>query len=450
MQTQFGKKQNERRDFLKMTGISAAGTLLGATTLNVPYVHAAESNTLKIALVGCGGRGGGALVNALETEGPKKLVAMADIFPRKITGLLRAITESYGNSIDVPSDRQFSGFDGYRKAIDAVGSGGVVLLGTPPVFRPMEFEYAVERGVHVFMEKSFGVDAPGVRRVLKAGKVADAKNLKVVTGLMSRHKVSLQHAVEQIHSGIIGDVTTCWAYRMHPPFGLQPRLENESLVSHHIRNFNNFTWVSGSPMLDWLIHNLDVCCWAKNAYPVSAQGHWSRQFRAEKDQLRDLYAPEYTFPDGTRLFAQGRYIQGAWHCFQATIHGTTGCAVIGEGVHQPVIFKGHNPVSDNLIWTYTGAPFRHEFQAEHDTLFDCIRKDKTHNETERSCMSAMVGILGRMAAESGQVVSWEDAFNSTQELVPNIEQLTLDGPAPVEPDENGDYLFPMPGETAVF
>jgi len=299
------------------------------------------------------------------------------------------------------------------------------------------------------MEKSFGVDAPGVRKILKAGELAEQKKLKIVGGLMSRHNIPLQQAIEQLHEGSIGERTTCWAYRMHGPVGFGPRREGESIVAHQIRNYSNFTWLNGSFLLDWLIHNLDVCCWAKGTYPVSAQGMGGRQTRTEKDQLFDHYTVEYTFGDGTRLFAQGRHQQGTWECFQSTIHGTTGCAVIGEGVPNPRIYRGHNPVGANMIWQYRDGPVRNQYQLEQDVLFDSIRNDKPVNEAERCCMATMVGVLGRMAAESGLTITWDEAMNSTTELAPNLDALTMDGPAPVMPDENGDYPIAMPGVTKV-
>jgi len=447
MQTQSEKGyKNGRRNFLKQSSLGAAGAVLAASVASVPKVHAAENNTINVALVGCGGRGTGALFDAMRTEGPKKVVALADALPGRIAGTLRSVAEQFPADVDVPQDRQFTGLDGYRKAIDAVGAGGVILLASPPAFRPKELEYAVEKGVHVFAEKSFAVDSPGVRRALKAGEAATAKNLKIVSGLAQRHRRSVQEAVEQIHAGIIGDVTTCWAYRIHGPFGIGARREGESHLHHQLRNFNNFIWLSGSPLVDWLIHNLDVCCWAKGAYPVSAQGQSARHVRRVQDQLFDDYYVEYTFPDGTRLLAQGRYIAGTWNSFQATIHGTTGCAVLGESVGNARIFRGHNPASGNMIWEYTGPAYRSPFQVEHDVLFDAIRNDKPYNATEYTAHSTMVGVLGRMVAKSGQLITWEDALNSERSLA-DVDALTLDSPAPVVPDENGDYPIPIPGQT---
>ena len=285
-----------------------------------------------MALVGCGGRGTGAAVNALSTKGPTKLWAMADVFDDRLAVQpARRSPSSSRKQVDVPKERQFVGLDGYKKAIDALGPGGVVLLATPPAFRPIHVEYAVAKGCHVFMEKSFAVDAPGIRRVLKAGEEAAKKNLKIAGGLMSRHYTPLEEAVEQIHDGAIGEVITCWAYREHEPVGFTPKSPGESELAHQIRNYSNFTWLNGSFLLDWLIHNLDVCCWVKDAWPVSAQGQGGRQVRTEPDQLFDHYAVEYTFADGTRLFAQGRHMTGCWGFFGDVIHGAKGSAVLGEG-----------------------------------------------------------------------------------------------------------------------
>jgi predicted dehydrogenase len=229
----------------------------------------------------------------------------------------------------------------------------------------MHLEYAVQKGVHVFMEKSFAVDGPGIRRVLKAGKEAKKKNLKIAGGLMSRHSKPLEAAIEQIHKGAIGDIITCWAYREHGPVGFRPRDPGMSELFHQIRNYSCFTWLNGSFILDWLIHNLDVCCWVKNAWPVSAQGHGGRQTRTEPDQLFDHYAVEYHFPDGTRLFAQGRHIAKCWNFFGDIIHGTRGSGVLGEGISKPCLYKSHQQTDENKIWEFKGTSVP-PHQAEHD------------------------------------------------------------------------------------
>jgi predicted dehydrogenase len=442
--------RTNRRDFLcKAAGTAAAFSVATA----VPFVHAAENNTLKLALVGCGARGTGAAVQAMTTtSGPTQLVAMADVFPERVESSLENIKKSFdgkADKVNVSKDMCCVGFDGYRKAIDAVSPGGVVLLATPPAFRPSHVEYAVQKGCHVFMEKSFAVDAPGLHRVLKAGKEAEQKNLKIAGGLMSRHYVPLEQAIEQIHNGLIGDVITEWAYREHGPVGFTPRKPEQTELAHQIENYSCFTWLNGSFMLDWLIHNLDICCWLKDAWPVSAQGQGGRQVRDVPDQLFDHYAVEYTFADGTRLFAQGRHLNGCWDFFGDVIHGSKGSAVLGEGIYEPRIYKGHRQDRAAEVWRYKGPPCNH-YQREHDLLFEAIRQDKPYNETERCVKAAMTGILGRMVAESGKMITWDEAFQSEKKLAPDLEKLTsMNDPAPIMPDANGHYPIAMPGITEV-
>jgi predicted dehydrogenase len=440
------KANTSRRDFLKATsGVIAGTALTGAIGARS---FAGESNTIKIALVGCGGRGTGAAANALSTDGPTKLVAMADVFEQRLTSSLNNLNKSFAKQLDVPTDRQFLGMGGYKKAIDAIAPGGLVILATPPAFRPIHLEYAVKKGCNVFMEKSFAVDAPGIRRVLKAGKAAEKKNLKIAGGLMSRHYIPLEQAVEQLHNGLIGEVITCWAYREHARVGFAPRAAGMNELAHQIRNYSCFTWLNGSFILDWLIHNLDVCCWCKDAWPVSAQGQGGRQVRTEPDQLFDHYSVEYTFGDGTRLHAQGRHMDNCWGFFGDIIHGAKGSAVLGEGISDPRIFKGHQQTSANVIWKYEG-PRCDAYQHEHDLLFDAIRNNKPYNEAERSAYGAMTGILGRMAAESGKMITWEQALESNIELAPGLDNYTMDSEPPVKPDAQGNYPVAMPGITKV-
>ncbi len=440
------KSYSSRREFLKdTTSVLAGVSLAGAIGARA---YAGEQNTIKIALVGCGGRGTGAAANALKTDGPTQLVAVADVFENRAANSLKNLSRQFVGQVDVSEGRRFLGMDAYRKAIDVISPGGVVLLATPPAFRPMHLEYAVSKGCHVFMEKSFAVDAPGIRRVLNAGKMAEKKNLNIAGGLMSRHYKPLEEAVEELHKGLIGEIITCWAYREHAPVGLSPKSEGMSELAHQIRNYSCFTWLNGSFILDWLIHNLDVCCWCKDAWPVSAQGQGGRQTRKKKDQLFDHYAVEYHFPDGTRLFAQGRHMSNVWGFFGDIIHGTTGSAVLGEGVSQPRIFKGHRQKPEDVIWRYEG-PRCNAYDREHDLLFAAIRQNKRHNETERCAYAAMTGILGRMAAESGKMITWEQAMASNLEVAPGLDDYTMDSEPPVKPDANGSYPIAMPGRTKV-
>jgi predicted dehydrogenase len=466
--------KSTRRNFLEQSSRVLAGAALAGNL--AARVYAGENNTIKIALVGCGGRGTGAALNALSTNGPTKLWAMADVFADRIEGSLKYLSKyvsdplrekrydqvsspeakssdssrGQGGQIDVPPERQFVGMDAYRKAIDSLDPGDVVLLATPPAFRPLHLEYAVEKGRNVFMEKSFAVDAPGIHRVLKAGKKAAEKNLKIAGGLMTRHSKATEEAVQQIHDGAIGEVITLWAYRVHGPAGMGgPKGPQESELAHQIRNYSNFTWLNGTFVLDWLIHNLDVACWVKGDWPVSAQGQGGRQVRTAADQMFDHFAVEYRFADGTRLFAQARHMPNTWGYYADVVHGAKGSAFLGEFISHPLIYKGHKQSPEDVIWRHKGAENRNPYQVEHDLLFDAIRQDKPYNETERCAKSAMAGILGRMAAESGQEITWDQAMASQIELAPGLDKLTMDSPAPVMPDAQGRYPIAMPGFTKV-
>jgi predicted dehydrogenase len=450
MNTKIKSSTTTRRDFLKTTSTAAAGAALAGALATPRPGYCAEANTIKLALVGCGGRGTGATAQALSTKGPTKLWAMADVFEQRLSRSYETLGRKLAAQIDVPPERRFIGFDAFKHAIDSLGKGDLVLLTTPPAFRPIHLEYAANKGVNVFMEKSFAVDPPGIRRVLKAGEAAKAKHLKIAGGLMSRHYVPLEEAIDQVHNGRIGEVIYANAYRMHGPVGLRPKQAGMSELAYQITNYSCFTWLNGSFMLDWLIHNIDVCCWAKNAWPVSVQGMGGRQVRDVPDQLFDHYEAECTFADGTRLLAQGRHISNCWDMWGVQIFGAKGFGLMGEGKPEPYLWEGHLQKSDKLLWRYKGTQADHGYQREHDLLFDAIRNDKPYNETERCAKSCLTGIMGRMACESGQLITVEEAMASNRELAPGLEKISsMDAPAPVEPDANRHYPIAMPGRTAV-
>lgn len=435
-----------RRTFLKQSSSALAGAALYNAWPSPGY--AAEANLIKIALVGCGGRGSGAVVNALQTKGPVKLWAMADAFADRLKSSHENLAKQFGAQVDVPPDRQFAGLDGFKKAIDTLGPNDVVFLATPPGFRAIHFEYAVQRGVNVFMEKSFAVDAPGVRRVLRAGELARQKNLKVACGLMWRHDPPREEVIQRLHDGAIGEIHTLRTYRMHGAVGFTPRQPGESELAHQIRNYNSFTWLNGSFYVDWLIHNLDVCCWAKNALPVNAQGMGGRQVRTEADQMLDHYLVEYLFPDGARLYAQGRHINNCYEIFSDFAHGSKGSAVIMENLSapKPRIYKNQVQTPENEVWRYAG-PTPNPYQVEHDLFFAAIRQNQSYNEVERSAKANLVAIMGRLAVETGKLLTWDEALASQREEAPGLENLTLESPAPVRPDAQGRYPLPQPGIT---
>jgi predicted dehydrogenase len=441
-----------RRQFLKSSSALAAGSAL-AGTLGLPRAgYTAEDNTIKVALVGCGGRGTGAAANALSTSGPTQLWALADVFPHKVQASLQNLARPFAAKVAVPAERQFVGFGGYKKAIDSLGKGGVVVLATPAAFRPSHFAYAVDKGVHVFMEKSFAVDTPGIKRVLQCGELASRKNLKVAGGLMWHHNKPRQEAIRRIHDGAIGDLITLRTYRMHGPVGFRPRQPNESLLANQIANYSSFNWLNASFYVDWLIHNIAVCCWAKDAWPVSAQGMGGRQTRTEPDEMWDHYLVEYTFADGAKLFAQTRHMTGCYDIFSDFAHGSKGSAVIMENLSRPHsrLYRGQVQTRENEFWRYQG-PEPDDYQVEHDLLFEAIRQDKPYNETERCAKACLASILGRMACYSGQLVTWDEAMGSTLELAPGLEGWTsLDATPPILPDAQGRYANPMPGITKAF
>jgi predicted dehydrogenase len=440
-----------RRDFLKTSSGALAGAALAMPLALARPGYAAEDSTIKLALVGCGGRGTGAAANALSTKGPTKLVALADVFPERLANSLEVLSRKFAAQVDVPPDRCFVGFDAFKKAIDLLGKGGVVLLATPAAFRPIHFEYAVGQGVNVFMEKSFAVDAPGVRRILRAGQMAAQKNLKVASGLMWRHEPAREEVVRRIHHGAIGEIVLLRTYRMHGPVGFRPRQPGQSELAHQIANYSCYTWLNASFFVDWLIHNIDVCCWAKDAWPVSAQGQGARVARADPDQMLDQYAVEYTFADGAKLLAQGRHVTGCWDIFSDFAHGTKGSAVLMEnlGAAKSRIYKNQSQTAQNLVWRHQG-PAVDPYQREHDLLFAAIRHERPYNEAERAAQACLVSIMGRMAAESGQVINYDEALASNLELAPGLEQITsLDAPPPVAPDASGKYPVPVPGRTKV-
>ncbi len=440
-----------RRTAMKAGGAALAVSALAS--LSAPPVFAADNNTIQVALVGCGGRGTGAATNALESiNGPTKLVAMADVFEAKLKGSYKNLTRKLSDKVDVPPERQFLGFDGYKQAIDCLNPGDVVILATPLAFRCPHFAYAIEKGVHVFMEKPLTADGPTTRRIIALGKEAQAKNLKVAVGLMCRHCRARQELFDRIQNGEIGDITLLQPYRMLGPTGSafakpQPA-EVTSELMYQIDNFHGFLWASGGAFSDFLIHNVDECCWMKDAWPVEAQGVGGRHYREDYvDQNFDSYGVEYTFADGTKMYLGGRTIPGCFQRFASFAHGTKGSAVISASAHTPArckTYRGHNFVEKDLIWEY-GPKESNPYQNEWDDLLAAIRSDTPYSEVERGAIASLVTSMGRMAAHTGQVVTYDEIFNSTHEFAPQVAELTMDSPAPLQKQPNGKYPVPMPG-----
>lgn len=439
-----------RRELLKSSGQVAAASLVAASAL--PGAFAAESNTIQIALIGCGGRGTGAIANALSTkQGPTKLVAMADVFPEKLNVSFNSIKTKFGDQVAVTDGQKFIGFDAYKQAMDMLKPGDVVILTTPPVFRWVHFGYAISKGLNVFMEKPTTVDGPTSRKMLELAAESVKKNLKVGVGLMCRHCKSRGELARRIKEGQIGDLVLLRAYRVAGPTGsaaVGPKPEGMSELLYQIKNFHGFLWLSGGGFSDFLIHNIDECCWMKDAFPIEAKGFGGRHYRADNiDQNFDSYTTEYTFADGAKMYLEGRTMPGCHQEFATYAHGTKGSAVVSQAGHHPSkarIYKGQRFVKEDLVWECE-KPEPDPYQLEWDDLMTAIRDDKPYNEAERGTKSSLVTAMGRMACHTGQIVTYEDMLNCEHEFAPNADKLTLDGPSPLQADASGKYSVPMPG-----
>lgn len=428
----------------------------------MPHVHAAENNTIQVALVGCGGRGTGAAVNALSvTNGPVKLVAMADVVPKKLNDSYDRLKTQFAGQVDVPQERRFLGFDAFSQAMDALKPGDVVILGTPPAFRWVHFRKAIDKRLHTFMEKPISVDGPTTKRMLALGEESVRKNLKVGVGLMVRHCRARQALLERVRNGEIGDIVAMRAYRMGQGGGTAgPRPDGVSELAWQIQRFHAFLWASGGVFSDYYIHQIDECSWIKGAWPVEAHGMGGRHYRGDSlDQNFDTYSVQYVFPDGSRLYFDGRNMAGARNEFASYAHGSRGSAVISTLAHAPGmtrIYKGQNiPRVDskadlplkpdpNLVWAFP-QPEKSPYQWEWDDLTDAIRNDKPYNEVKRGAEASMVTSMGRMAAHTAQIITFDQMLNCPHEFAPGVDKLTADSPAPLQMLADGRYPVPEPG-----
>lgn len=434
------QSQFTRRKFVKTSALAGGGIL--ATTLPVAAsAHAAGSDTIKVALVGCGNRGAGAAVQALSTEFPVQLVAMADAFEdrlEKSLNLIKQEFESDKDKIKVKDKNKFIGFDGYKAAIDVAD---VVILTTPPGFRPQHFEYAVNAGKHIFMEKPVATDAPGVRRVLKAAQVAKEKQLNVVVGLQRHYQISYNQVYDQLKAGAIGKIKSGQVYWNSKGVWVKERQPGQSELEYQMRNWYYYTWLCGDHILEQHIHNIDVANWFVGEYPATAQGMGGREVRKgpEYGEIFDHHFVEFVYPGGAVISSQCRHQPNCMNRVTEVFQGT----------------KGTIDMSSNTVASYDGQEIlKHNarkdpnpYQVEHDKLFASVTEGGVISDAENGAYSTLTAIMGRMATYSGQVITWEDALNSEMSLVP--ENLTWDSQAPVLPDENGLYPIPVPGKTKV-
>lgn len=395
-------------------------------------------------------------MNAMSTKsGPIKLVAMADAFADRLNGTYENLHKDYSKTMDVPPERRFIGFDAYKHAMDCLNPGDVVILTTPPAFRWVHFKYAISKKLNVFMEKPVTVDGPTSVRMLALADEAKKANLKVGVGLMSRHSPALQELHDRIRNGQLGDIILMRGYRMHGPAGYSqspPKPANISDLEYQVRRFHSFLWASGGCFNDFYIHHIDHLCWMKEAWPVSAQALGGRHYRQDAegntfvDQNFDTYSVEYTYADGTKFFFDGRCVEGAHGIYSSYVHGTKGVAVAARANDcggPSAIYRGQNASEGKLVWesTDTSNPYQNEWEK----LVGAIRANTPHNEVKRGVNASVVSSMGRMAAHTGQEITFDMMLNCPHEFAAGLDGLTFDSPAPLQPGPDGRYPVPRPG-----
>ena len=457
-----------RRDFLKTSSTLAAAAALA------PGAFAANDETLKIALIGCGGRGSGAASQALSTAGPVKLVAMADAFKDRLDGSYTALKDKHGDRVEVPEENKFIGFDSYKQAI---ALADVVILATPPGFRPPHLEEAVRQGKNIFTEKPLAVDGPGVRKVLAAAVVAKEKNLKIGVGLQRHHQLGYLETIQRLHDGAIGDIVSmrCYWNGNSPWMKHRADLEKQAgrpltEMEYQMRNWYYFVWLCGDHIVEQHIHNLDVINWVKQGHPVRAWGMGGREVRKGPDsgEIFDHHAVEFEYADGSRCSSQCRHIPGCWDSVSEHVVGTRGTCDVsghiirgvtsGQGSVQGAQSKsgaqalmarnqtsGQHAKHGNPTWHFTTAGAKDPYQQEHDDLFAAIRNNTPYNELEYGAFSSMTAIMGRMATYSGKEITWDQALNSGLDTMP--KELTWEAPPLSLPDDKGHYRPAIPGVT---
>ena len=451
--------KSNRRQFLDSTTATVAGAALAGVAAtkagaqekaDVPKVFAGGSDAIRLALIGCGGRGGGAAADALSVQGaPLKLVAMADVFKERADIVRRSIGEQFEGKFDVPDERVFVGFDAYKEAIDYLKPGDIAIFATPVAFRAPHFAYAIEKGVHTFMEKPVSIDGPSTKRIIELAKKADEKNLKVGVGLMCRHCDRRQELYDRLQNGEAGELMDFRGYRMHTP-AQSPELfpgppEGVSEILWQIRRFHGFLWASGGIYSDYYVHHIDEVCWMKGAWPVTAEATGGRHVKGKMDdQNFDSYAVEYTFPDGTKFFYSGRHIKNCDQKFGVFGRGTKGAFTISASGHSPArcaIYKGQAEDKDNLLWT-ADQPEPNPYRREWEHLVDAIINDKPYNEAVRGAEASLATAMGRIAAHTGKLVTYDGLLNGDYDLTAGVADFKADSPAPVR--LLADYTYPVP------
>ena len=402
-------KKESRRSFVRKTAAITSGVLATNVTFQ-SFANVNENKKLKLAVVGCGGRGSGAVVQALNADDNVELVSMADAFKDRIDSSLKGIQDHFGDSkkIKIKEKNIFTGFDSYKKAIDLCD---VVILTTPPGFRPLHFEYAVNNGKHVFMEKPVATDASGVRRVLESAKKAKENNLNVVVGLQRHYQNKYLNLHGKVSSDEIGKIVSGQVYWNDGGVWVNNRKPEQTELEYQMRNWYYFTWICGDHILEQHIHNIDVANWFIGEYPSHAQGMGGREVRngMEHGQIFDHHFVEFHYPGGAVISSQCRHQKGTESRVDEVFQGSKGSVV------------------------------------EHDKLFQSIRNGEVISDAENAAKSTLTAIMGRMATYTGKKITWDQIMNSKENLVP--DKLTWNSEAPTLPDSDGYYNIPVPGKT---
>ena len=431
--------KNTRRTFCKQTVAATTGILASTLPLDA-MSNVYDNKKLKLALIGCGGRGSGAAVQALTADDKVELYAMADAFRDRIDSSLNGIKEHFDGSknIDVQEKNMFTGFDAYKKAIDLCD---VVILTTPPGFRPLHFEYAINNDKHVFMEKPLATDAPGIRKVLEVAKIAKEKKLNVVVGLQRHYQDKYITLYNKVVNGDIGKIVSGQVYWNDGGVWVKKRKSSQSELEYQMRNWYYFTWLCGDHILEQHIHNIDVANWFVGDYPISAQGMGGREVRNGIDhgQIFDHHFVEFTYANGAVISSQCRHQTGTASRVDEVFQGSNGSVVTGKG--EMTDLSGNIKYKYPNKWNEDPNPY----QVEHDKLFQSIRNNEVINDVEYGAKSTMTAIMGRMATYTGKKITWDQAINSKEMLVP--KNLTWNSTPPTLPDDNGKYLVAIPGKT---
>jgi len=449
MTKSFNKSNINRRQFLKHSGSLAVGaSVLGSLQ---PSVYARGDSTIRLALLGCGGRGTGAVGDALSVPngGPTKLYATADLLSEKMERSITALKKKFPDKIDVTEDRKFRGFDGYKRAIDILRPGDVAMCTTRSYIRPLHVEYAISKGINVFMEKPFASDPGGLKRLLRADKVAKSKNLKVAAGLQCRHSPARQALIAKIRNGEMGDIPLIRANRLGGSNWLKSQGDDSNILMNQLQFGRiHLFWIGSGHMVDNLIHQIDECCWIKDAWPVSAVGMGGREPNSEDHgQNIDLYSMEYTFADGSKAFCGFRRMKRARSEFATFIHGTKCAAQFSGRTHAATvhIFKDQRIEKSNIAWTPTKDQYS-PWQYEWNEFIESIRTDRTHNEIQRAVYSDLTSLMGRAACHTNQEVTWEQMMESNFQFCDYLDDLDYVSAAPVKADRNGQFPVPIAGQ----